>query len=209
MCRHAPPRLLFDFPFTQPPCPPLQPGFDYTGGPWKLFPGEPGKTYNLFQDGAGVRTAGWCWLHPALPLACWSQALLPAACAPAGRMPLAPACAFQHLLHKRLSWQPAKPAPHRPLSTSAGEAGLAVWCGRPACQRNLHSCHLLHTRAGGAPACIAFCGLARSLAQQPMRWHASPCCSLLCWSPSGPTLVPPMPALLTCPDRDLLCCRSR
>lgn len=26
-------------------------GFDYVSGPWKLFPGAPGKTYNLFQDG--------------------------------------------------------------------------------------------------------------------------------------------------------------
>ena len=55
------------------PATPLQPGFDYTGGPWKLFPGEPGKTYNLFQDGSGVR-AFRVASHPATGLLAASAA---------------------------------------------------------------------------------------------------------------------------------------
>ena len=40
---------------SPPACPCLPPPARTAGGPWKLFKGQPGKTYTLYTDGTGVK----------------------------------------------------------------------------------------------------------------------------------------------------------
>lgn len=153
------------------PATPLQPGFDYTGGPWKLFPGEPGKTYNLFQDGSGVRAfrVGAGCIPPCHGLAgckrCFRLHVLPPAVA-AGCGRLLQHAHLSMLLHERLSLQLAKP--NLPLAAPSPrvQEKLDSLFGAGGPRASATFIRAIYFSRGPAvrSACIAFYVLARSLA---------------------------------------------
>ena len=105
-------------------------GFDYSGGAWKLFKGEAGKTYNLYLDGTQVGSCALQGLFPQSSNKDW----------PLAKRSVLHATAY-HIGGLNVACLPMLPL--------AVQAGCHVWRGRHGWQGHLHPRHHLHARARG------------------------------------------------------------